>query len=174
VLPFLAIMVFGIVELGFLFRSATIVNTSTRSGARLVASQYASATTTANQLNVMDNAAETVERDLASRGGVDTPDQLWIYKADADGFPIGKGNFSSCTSPCFIYKWNSGADKFVRQGGQWPAPLVCGTSHDSVGVYVRLEHAPLGFTNFIGTVTVNEKTVMRLEPPNPNTCPQGS
>jgi Flp pilus assembly protein TadG len=176
VLPFLVVMVFGIVELGFLFRSAAIVNTSTRSGARLAASQYGSATTVADQRNVMDNAAESVERDLASRGGVDTPVQLWIYKADTDGFPIGKGSFSSCTAPCFIYTWNSGTSKFVRQSGAWANPVVCGPSHDSVGVYVRLSHAPLGFSNFIGTLTVNEKTVMRLEPPNADSslCPQGS
>jgi hypothetical protein len=43
-----------------------------------------------------------------------------------------------------------------------------------VGVYVKLSHAPLGFTNFIGTLSVNEKTVMTLEPPNPNSCPQGA
>jgi hypothetical protein len=173
ILPFLVVMVFGIVELGFLFRSATVVNTSTRSGARLVASQYGSATSGLSQANVMDNAALTVEKDLASRGGSDTPDQLWIYQAGANGFPMGKSDFSSCTAPCFIYTWDSGNDNFVRQSGSWPLPLVCGTTHDSVGVYVRLSHAPIGFTNFLGDLTVNEKTVMRLEPPSPNSCPSG-
>jgi hypothetical protein len=174
VLPFLALMVFGIVELGFLFRSATVVNNSTRSGARLVASQYGSATTTATQVNVMDNAAVTVEKDLASRGGSDTPDQLWIYQADTNGYPMGTSSFSSCTAPCFIYKWNTSTNHFDRQSGSWPTPFVCGTVHDAVGVYVRLLHMPIGFTNFLGNLTVNEKTVMRLEPPNPNSCPSGS
>jgi Flp pilus assembly protein TadG len=176
VLPFLALMVFGIVELGFLFRSATIVNNSTRSGARLVASQYGSAKTSANQLNVVDNAALTVEKDLASRGGTDTPVQLWIYQADTNGFPIGKTNYNSCAAPCFIYTWQlvSGTFHFVRQSGSWTGPVVCGTSHDTVGVYVRLTHAPIGFTNFLGNLTISERTVMQLEPPNPNSCPQGA
>lgn len=176
ILPFLALMVFGIVELGFLFRSATIVNTSTRSGARLVASQYGSATTLADQLSVMDNTALTVEKDLSSRGSVDTPDQLWIYQADTNGFPMGGTDFSACTSPCFIYTWDSGTNQFVRQSGSWLNPVVCGTTHDTVGVYVRLTHSPLGFTNFLGDLTVNEHTVMRLEPPSAtsNLCPQGS
>ncbi len=86
ILPFLVIMVFGIVELGFLFRSAAVANTSTRSGARLAASQYGSATNATSQGNVVDNVALTVERDLANRGGTDTPVQLWIYKSDANGF----------------------------------------------------------------------------------------
>lgn len=174
VLPFLVVMVFGIVELGFLFRTATVVNNSTRSGARLAASQYASATTPADQLNVMDNAATTVARDLASRGGSDEPKELWIYKADTNGFPMGKTSFSACSSPCFIYTWNPGTELFDRTSGSWAQPLVCGGDHDTVGVYVRLKHAPIGFTNFLGDLTVNERTVMRLEPPSPNNCPLGS
>ncbi|MEY2451029.1 MAG: hypothetical protein QOD92_603 [Acidimicrobiaceae bacterium] len=174
-LPFLALMVFGIVELGFLFRSATVVNNSTRSGARLVASQYGSATSTITQLSVMDNAALTVEKDLASRGGTDVPDELWIYRAGSNGYPEGKSNFSSCTDPCFIYRWNTTNNEFDRLSGAWVSPVVCGAVHDTVGVYVRLKHAPIGFTNFLGDLTVNEKTVMRLEPPNgdANTCPTG-
>ena len=188
ILPFLALMVFGIVELGFLFRSATVVNTSTRSGARLAASQYGSAVTSGDQQNVADNVARTVERDLTSRGGTDKPDQLWIYKSDAQGFPStdasgqpSNGQFTTCGSPCFVYIWDSTASPptFVRQsGGSWTSPdQVCGTAHDSVGVYVRLTHAPIGFSNFLGTLTMDEHTVMRIEPPGEqtlNACPTGS
>jgi TadE-like protein len=174
ILPFLVLMVFGIVEIGFLLRTAAVVNTSTRSGARLVASQYGSANgNSTNQLTVVDNAALTVAKDLQSRGSTDTPVELWIYKADTNGFPMGQTDYSSCAQPCFVYQWQSGA--FVRQGGgSWSNPTVCGATHDTVGVFVRLTHAPIGFTNFIGNVTVKERTVMRLEPPNPNSCPAGS
>ena len=92
VLPLLALMVFGIVELGFMFRSASIVNSSSRSGARLAAAQYSAAQTSATQAIVVDNVRQTVEKDLQSRGGTDTPLQLWVYKADANGNPPS-GNF---------------------------------------------------------------------------------
>jgi len=174
ILPFLVVLVFGIVELGFLFRSAAVTNTATRSGARLAASQYGSATTSALQLNVVDNTALTVERDLASRGSSDTPVALWIYKAGSNGFPVGLSDFSSCTSPCYQYTWNSGTSHFVRQSGAWSSPVVCGLTHDSIGVYLKMSHAPIGFANFLGTLNINERTVMTLEPPNPNNCPSGS
>src|SRR5207302_666665 len=53
ILPVVALMIFGIVEIGFLFRSATIVSTSSRSGARLAAAQYGSASGTTAQNTVM-------------------------------------------------------------------------------------------------------------------------
>lgn len=173
ILPFLVLLVFGIVELGFMFRSAAVTNTSTRTGARLAASQYGSATTSASRLNVVDNVALTVERDLSSRGSTDTPSQLWIYQSDVNGFPPSH-NFTTCADPCFVYTWNAGTGHFVRQSGSWDNPVVCGPSHDSIGVYVRVSHAPIGFSNFLGTLTLNEHTVMTLEPPNPNNCPTGS
>ena len=180
ILPFLVLMVFGIVELGFLFRSASVVNTSTRSGARLAAAQYASARKVpASQLNVITAVRQTVEKDLSARAGVDTPVDLWIYKADPNGVPFkakpSDPDFGTCTDPCFVYKWDPSASppQFVLQaGGGWPDPVVCGISHDSIGVFVRVQHSPIGFTNFLGTLTINEHSVMVLEPPNPNDCPR--
>ena len=62
VLPIIALLMFGIVEIGFLFRSATVVSTSSRNGARLASAQYGSAKTAAPQNTVMDNVRLTVER----------------------------------------------------------------------------------------------------------------
>src|SRR5689334_11762675 len=87
VLPVVVLLIFGIVEIGFLFRSATIVSTSSRNGARLASAQYGSQKTLANQNSLMDNVRLTVEKDLTSRAGVDTPVVMWIYKADANGNP---------------------------------------------------------------------------------------
>ncbi|MEY2432778.1 MAG: TadE-like protein [Acidimicrobiaceae bacterium] len=176
ILPFLVLMVFGIVELGFLFRSASVVNSSTRSGARLAAAQYASArNNSTNQANVISAVRQTVEKDLSARAGVDTPVDLWIYKADVDGTPFSS-DFSKCTDPCYKFKWDTTTSpaQFTLKSGTWDKPVVCGTSHDSVGVFVRLNHNPIGFTNFLGTLTIAEHSVMVLEPPNPNDCPAGT
>jgi len=175
VLPFLVIMVFGIVELGFLFRSASIVNSASRSGARLAAANYGSATTSAQQTSVLDNVRLSVEQDLTARAGGDTPSVLWIYRADSSGNPPS-GDYNSCGSPCVIYTWSTSTGHFVLSSGSWTNADACGTVHDNVGVFVRVSHAPIGFTNFLGTLTLNEHTVMRLESPvtNANGCFQQS
>ncbi len=173
VLPFIILVVFGIVELGFLFRSAAVVNGSTRSGVRLAAANYGSASTGASQTSVIDNVRLTVEKDLSTRAAVDTPAYLWIYKSDASGNPPS-GNFGTCGTPCWVYTWNAGTGHFQLASGAWASPVVCGTTHDAVGVYVRVRHAPIGFTSFMGTIDITEHSVMVIEPPNPNTCPQGS
>jgi hypothetical protein len=170
VLPFLVLMVFGIVELGFLFRSASVVTSSTRSGARLMSAQYGSATVV-DQPTIISAVRQTVEKDLSNRAFDDTPVEMWIYQAGSDGRPLS-GDFTTCSAPCFTFTWNGSS--FTQNGGSWPSPVVCGTDHDSVGVFVRMLHAPVGFANFLGTLTVNEHTVMTLEAPNPNTCPAGT
>ncbi len=170
ILPLIALIVFGIVEVGFLFRSATVVNSATRSGARLAAAQYGAASP-GNQLATMNNVVATVEKDLESRGSTDTPVQLWIYSADAAGNPPS-GGFGACGSPCYVYTWDAGTGHFVYASGSWPSPAACGPVHDSVGVYVKVNHDPIGFASAFGSFTINEKTVMRLEPAN--TCPGGT
>jgi hypothetical protein len=177
VLPIVVLMVFGIVEIGFLFRSATIVSTSTRSGARLAAAQYGSATTPEAQLAVIDNVRLTVEKDLVSRAGVDTPQDLWIYQADANGNPVGgdtSGAFSSCGPNCYKYSWDASTGHFGVPSGSWSSPNACGINHDSVGVFVRATHKPIGFSSVFGAFTIKEQTVMRLEPAGTTVCPSGT
>ena len=167
---------FGIVEIGFLFRSATIVSTSSRNGARLASAQYGSAKTPAAQNTVMDNVRLTVEKDLTDLASVDTPKDLWIYQADSNGYPVGgdaSGGFASCGSNCYIYKWDTASGHFVLQSGSWTSPLSCGTTHDSVGVFVRATHKPIGFSSTFGNFTMAERTVMRLEPDSTASCPSG-
>src|SRR5689334_4406945 len=83
VLPFLALMVFGIVELGFLFRSASVAVSATRSGARLAAANYGSTTSASDRTSVLTNVRLTVEKDLQSKATGDTPVQLWVYRAQS-------------------------------------------------------------------------------------------
>jgi hypothetical protein len=178
-LPFLVLMVFGIVEVGFLFRSASVANTSSRNGVRLAAAQYGSAKDAAAQLNVVLAVKATVEKDLSNRSSTDTPIDLWIYKAQSDGSPQSgvankMGDFGTCTTPCVKFKWITGGTQFGPPSGSWDTPSFCGVDHDSVGVLVRMQHSPLGFANLLGTINVTEHSVMMLEPPNPNTCPAGT
>lgn len=175
ILPVLAVMIFGIVELGFLYRSAAIVNSSSRSGARLAAAQYSGAQTSGTQAIVVDNVRLTVEKDLQSRAATDTPVQLWVYKADVNGNPP-PGDFSSCSTNCFVLPWIPATGHFASpldtSVGSWAAPDGCGKALDSVGVWLQVTHVPLGFTSAFGTITLKEKTVMRLEPRTDCTTPE--
>jgi hypothetical protein len=171
VLPAVIIIILGIVELGFLYRSASVTNSASRSGARLAAAQYAAAQDTATQNTVMDNVRLSVERDLQSRGSTDLPVEMWVYKSDATGTPPS-GNFNTCGSNCYVFTWNNGSKHFGSPSGSWPSPDGCGQTLDSVGVFVRVIHAPVGFSAVIGSITVKEKTVMRLEPRTDCTTPE--
>jgi hypothetical protein len=170
VLPVLLVLVIGIIEIGFLVRSASVANSSTRSGARLAAALYGGATTSTAQTTVIDNVRQTVEKDLSSRGSYDIPVAMWVYKSDAGGNPPS-GNFTSCGSPCFTYAWSVATGHFTSLAGTWSSPLACGQTHDSIGVYIRMKHSPIGFVNFVGSMNLDEHTVMRLEPRN--SCPAG-
>ncbi|MEY2403277.1 MAG: hypothetical protein QOD38_828 [Acidimicrobiaceae bacterium] len=172
ILPFLALLVFGIVELGFLFRSATIVSSSTRAGARLAAAQYAGAKTAADRTTVLDNVRQTVEKDLQSRGSTDTPIELLVYKANPNGDPLPSGDFSSCSTDCLVFGWNSGAAMFDPPSGAWIGADGCGKVIDSIGVWLRVRHVPIGFSSVVGTIDLKEKTVMRLEPRSDCTTPE--
>jgi hypothetical protein len=124
---------------------------------------------------VIDNVRQSVEKELGSRKGSDTPVDLWVYKSDVSGLPPS-GNFTSCSAPCFTFTWNSSSKHFTSMAGSWSSPIVCGDVHDSVGVFVRLRHDAIGFSIIFPTFTVKEHTVMRLEPPSPPAapCPSGS
>jgi hypothetical protein len=175
IVPFLVILVFGIVELGFLYRTASIVNSSSRSGARLAAAQYSGAQTAPTQNTVVENVRLTVEKDLQSRATTDTPIQLWVYKADGNGNPP-PGDFASCATNCFVMPWIPATGHFASplnaSLGSWPTPDGCGKVVDSVGVWLQVTHVPLGFSSVFGTVTLKEKTVMRLEPRTNCTAPE--
>ena len=98
VLPVVLTVVFAIFEFGLLFAAQSTTNSATRDGVRFGSADFAVAAT--KQASA-DAIALTVAKDLGARTNLDTPIKLWIYKADANGFP-STGNFSSCTNatPC--------------------------------------------------------------------------
>jgi Flp pilus assembly protein TadG len=157
VLPVLLMMVFAILEIGMTLRTSTVTSSSTRAGARYAAANYALATTPAARLTLRD------------RQSGDTPQVLYIYRAGATGAPAA-GSFASCTTDCLRYAWN-GAN-FVYQGGTWDTPDACGAAINSVGVYVTVLHNTRNTFIPLST-TVDEYTVMRLEPKDPILCPNG-
>lgn len=178
VLPLMIFIVVGIMEFGLLFTSYSTTTASTRSGARLAATQYSQAqvgsTETASQTAALAQISLATEADLKVLNNA-KPVGMAIYKVNpssASGAPYGgfpaAGMSGGCTSSCIKYKWNGST--MVRTGGSWPNPQRCVISSvDSIGVYVQVEHSYI--TGLIGSKrTVEGHTVMRLEPVPSESC----
>ena len=174
VIPVLVVIVLGIMEFGLVFASTSTATQASRSGTRVAAVQYAAAgTTAAAQRTATDSIAAAVSADLKGLGGA-TPVGIAIYKVDptsTSGLPVG-GNpgtnmVGGCTDRCVRYTWNG--TTMVYSSGSWTDPDACGSTIDSIGVYVQVNHKYV--TGLLGTYrTVTGKTVMRLEPLSTDQC----
>ena len=176
VLPVMILIVIGIIEFGILFTSYSTTTASTRSGARLAATSYAQAgNVTAAQGIALTSIAASTAGDLQVLTSA-TPVGMAVYRVDpasTDGAPTGgypgANMAGGCTTNCIKFTWNPGTKKMVRSGGTWAAPDACGTSVDSIGVFVQTTHDYI--TGFFGqTQTVTGHTVMRLEPLPTDQC----
>lgn len=166
VFPVVIILLFGIIEVGYLFRSASLITGASRAGARLASAQYGAAYGSASQeRTVADATAAAVASELLSKGVTDTPKTLWIYRADANG-NTASGNMNSCNSNCFRYAWNSATKSWTFDSSSpgWPSPDACGQVLDYIGVYIVMQHDPLVAPASLSVRTLDRKTVMRLEP----------
>ena len=174
VVPVLVVLVLGIMEFGLVFASTSTTTAGSRSGARLAAVSYAAAGTVAtSQRTASDAVAAAVAADLKALNNA-TPVGLTIYKVDptsTSGAPVGgypgTGLTGGCTDRCIRYTWNGSS--MIYSSGSWSDPDACGTTIDSVGVYVQVTHRYI--SGLIGsTRTVSGHTVMRLEPLATSQC----
>jgi TadE-like protein len=176
VLPVFLLIVFGIIEFGLAFTASATTVSSTREGARYGSANFAIA---ADRNVAADQIRDLVEDDLDALTGLDTPVTLWIYRANANGYPGALSSFSACVVNCYQYTWTGG--HFVRTTGntdpsRWSAPDACGTTLDSIGVYLEVRHRYMtGYlTRIIGQDNLlKESTVSRLEPLPLTQCPAG-
>ncbi len=171
VMPLLMLLVFGIIEWGLAFLTATSTNSAARSGAR---------TASALTLNTTyaDQARLAVESNLSGAIPFATPLEMWVYEVpytNPAGSPYPSGQTSwTCGTNCIKYTWNSATSHFENPQGTWPAAsmVVCGVPpdhFDSVGVYLKVRHNFV--TNFFGSSKViAEHTIMRLEPQPTASC----
>jgi Flp pilus assembly protein TadG len=158
ILPVVCLIVFGIIEWGLAFKDALTVSSATRAGVR-------TASAMPRQSNMASQTTSAMEKAVSAlpNGSIQ---QMWIYKANpTNGFPDGGSSFTSCTV-CFVYNWDTATQKFVSAGSQtWPSTTqnACAGTVDSVGVYLKVNHALI--TGFFGNnVVLKDHTVMNLEP----------
>ena len=171
VTPIVMAMLFGIIELGFVFKDYLAVAGAVRAGVRMASANPRNATF----------AQDAANKVAATGGAMNFNDvlQLWVYKVNpvtAAQFwqdkPIGFGDFSNCTT-CVKFRWDTGLNKFTPiTGGPeswlWSTQNACSSSSiggppDRIGVYIQLKHD--GFTKFVfTTVNISEASIMTLEP----------
>lgn len=158
VLPILLILTFGIVEFSSAYHDSSVAADAARAGARVGSAKATQADFATATVAAVNSAVSTLP------GSV--PKELWIYKANSQGYPGGGSSFSSCGSSCIRYTYNSGSKSFVSSGGGgWPASShqVCNQPYDEIGVYVKLDHKFV--TKFFGAgVTLTDHAVFRFEP----------
>lgn len=164
VFPLLMALTFGIIEFGLLFSTHSTSLSAAQAGARRGAAEVP---LNINPIVAYDTvAAETAEA-LGALTGLGTPQRLLVYRAQADGAPVG-GFDGPCTTDCRSYTWDGSG--FVYASGAWASPDAClpgfGSDTDPIdvlGVYVEIEHDLVtGF--FFDKATVTDHTTAQLEP----------
>lgn len=153
-------ILYGVVEVSFLYRDSMIITSASRAGARM-----------ASSLPRQDFAAVTATQVQDALNGVPLSgvQQVWVYKA-ANGTATPTATVpGSCSTNCARFVPSSG--NLVRSGGSgWAvsAQNACATKQDYVGVFVQYTYASrVGLFN---GKTLSENTVMRLEPFAGATC----
>lgn len=99
-------------------------------------------------------------------------EQMWIYEANAGGYPtnggdasLTTGGFTSCTTRCMVYTYSNGS--FSQTGGTWSHEDVNACPGDAdmsnVGVFIKASHRFV--TGLFGsTVDITDHAVLRFEP----------
>lgn len=159
VMPLLLLLMIGIMEVGIAFYDYLTIERSTLEGVRT-----ASFTGTG-----VDADCQTVNNVVASFPGgfLDRVQQIEIYRADANGNQLaGQTN---------TWQYNGGADPFdcavswnvTETWASTGRQTIAGPSAplDIIGVRIRMPRAWISnFPPFTGGYTVDERSILRMEP----------
>ena len=164
VTPVVMALLFGIVEMGFLFKDYLAVAGAVRAGVRIASANPRNAT-----------FAQTAADKVARTGGaanLSDVTELWVYKVSAGtDKPVGFTTFADCTV-CVKFRWD-GAKFVLKTGGgeSWPATSqnACSSTSvggppDRIGVYLKLKHDPFTGLVFSDSIYVSEASILTLEP----------
>jgi Flp pilus assembly protein TadG len=162
VTPVVFALLFGIIEMGFLFKDYLAVAGSVRAGVRIASANPR-----------LSTFAQVGANSVARTGGamnLNDVQQMWVYKVDTvTDKPVGFTDFSNCTV-CVKFRWDAGTKAFVTMTDNWPASSqnACSSSSlggppDRIGVYLQLKHP--AFTKLVfNSIVISEASIMTLEP----------
>jgi Flp pilus assembly protein TadG len=174
VMPLLITLVMGIIEFGMVFSDMQTVGSATRAGVR-------SGVAYSRQDAFDEQAVDAVASALTART-TGEPLELWIYQVEREadnavgfdaGAPVGHPTFDDCTTRCLKYTWDTVNDLWVLDTStSWDAgdQNACSLPLDQMGVRIKVRHDMV--TGLFGdSITLTDKTVMRLEPQPLSVCP---
>lgn len=167
-LPVVLLIVFGIIEFSSAFNDASVTSDASRAGGRIASAQ-------ARNPAYATNAAQSVAAALKTLPA-DSPQELWIYRANDKGFPGADGNddFDVCSTKCVSYTWNADTKDWnygTPGGGGWDSSTqqVCNEPFDQIGIYVKIRHDFI--TGLFGaTIDLDDHAVFRFEPTPSAVC----
>jgi Flp pilus assembly protein TadG len=156
-LPLLVMLSFGIIEFSSAYHDRSVAADAARAGARVGSAQATQSGYEAAVVSAVNSAVSTLPSDV--------PKELWIYKANAAGYPGSSTGFTSCSTNCIKYTYSPGSKSFNSSTGSWAASShqVCTQPYDEIGVYVKLQH-PFVTKLFGASVTLSDHAVFRFEP----------
>jgi Flp pilus assembly protein TadG len=169
ILPVVIMITFGLIEFSSAYQSAAIASSSARSAARTASAEAKLPTFATDAAAAAATALKTIP--------ASEPVEMWVYKANLQGYPGLDGNtsFATCTTKCIKYQWVQGTRSFNTTsptGSGWLASdqEACNVSQwDSVGVFIKLRHKYL--TRLFGsTIDLTDHAVFRLEPAPTQLC----
>lgn len=186
VTPILLVLIFGMIEFGFLLRDYAAVSSSARTGARIASTgadagpgtcetgPEAAPCTSTSSPALAQEAADAIQR-AGSAMPPDFINYILVYEANAQGFPGANGNTTMPTDcsgvpNCVRFVWRDSADAFRFGGGAWNSRMIsaCFPGNSSypmhrVGVHVNATH-PMMTGLFGSAITVSDRAVLDFEP----------
>ncbi len=177
--PLIALLVFGIVEFGLIFKDELTVSSAAGAAARTGAA-------IPKQPNYQEDMLKELNGRLAGLGLRDG-DKVVIYKAEDDGLlkdADSQGEiFDTCENDadanCTAYTWNGTTDQWDAGSADWEPDEQSACRDDSldpdkdldrIGVYLDVTHDYI--TGFVGSGSrsVTQRSVYSLEPLLPDKC----
>ncbi len=188
VTPILMIFVFGIIEMSLLMRDHVALSSAVRVGGRTASANAGSGPggvdesggctspcTPGNAPKLAQLAANAIQR-AGSALPPDTINELWVYKANNQGYPGASGNTTwVCSTNCVRYTWVKSTDSFRYLSGTWGSTTInaCANNNpDSVGIYMKATHSFISGL-FGSGVSIQDHSVFAFEPLPTVTCGAG-
>ena len=188
VTPLILLLITGVIELALLMRDDVALTSAVRNGGRTASANAGagpggvnedgdciSPCSPANAPMFSQLAANAIEH-AGSAMPKDSITELWVYKANDEGYPGTNGNKTwTCGSNCVKFKWVKAKDQFRYLSGTWLSSTVNGCANnnpDSVGIYMKADHNFVtGF--FVDKLSIEDHAVFAFEPLPTLTCAPG-
>lgn len=188
VTPLLMLLVFGIIEMALLMRDDVALTSAVRNGGRTASANAGagaggiveggdclSPCSPANAPKLAQLAANAIQR-AGSAMPKDSIDELWVYKANTQGYPGAEGTTTwTCGTNCVRYKWVDSKDQFRYYSGTWTSSTInaCANANpDAVGIYMKATHNFI--TGLFGNgIQIEDHAVFAFEPLPTLTCAAG-